>query len=651
MQGASRSAGRQFSGLLSTFCRSSGSVSDNGLVGVARGLQTVAGSREGGLIQQLHSLRLWGARGMASYPPHTILDMPALSPTMSQGNIASWNKKEGEEIAAGDSIAEIETDKATMDWEAQDEGFLAKIILGEGTKDIAVGTPVAVVVEDEEHVGAFKDYSPDAAGAAANSGGGKDEPEEGSQEAEPAEEGGEEEEEVEESSGGGGNYPPHTLGGLPALSPTMSQGNIAKWNKKEGDEISAGDSIAEVETDKATMDWEAQDDGFVAKILAEEGAKDIAVGSPVIVIVEDQESVAAFKDFTMKDASGGEAKPKPKPKKAAPKPKPAEKEEAPKEPTSSVPPPQRSSGERVKASPYAKKLAREAGVDVGQATASGPQGRIVAADVLKLIESGEGKQKAAPKAKEGASLSDSATPSAPARAEGDGYTAYKDVPVAQIKKITAQRLLESKQTIPHYYLSVDCRVDKLIALRKQLNEALAAGQGGKLSVNDFVIKACAQALRKVPQVNASWRGEFIREFADINIGVAVQTEVGLLVPVLPNVDAKGLGDISKGVKALAGKARENKLKPTDFDSGTFTISNLGMFGIEQFAAIINPPQAAILAVGGTTKRVVVEGQGFAEASIMTVTLSCDHRVVDGALGAVWLKAFRANIEDPVTMLL
>ncbi|CAK0785753.1 hypothetical protein CVIRNUC_008964 [Coccomyxa viridis] len=571
------------------------------------------------------------------------MEMPALSPTMSQGNIASWKKSEGEEFAAGDVLAEIETDKATMDWEAQDEGVIAKILAPDGSKDIPVGTVVAVVVEDAEHVSAFKDFTPGQGGSSAAPAAASGEPE-GGEEGEEEEEEGEEE---AEASGGGGDYPPHSLMGLPALSPTMSQGNIAAWKKKEGEEVAAGDSIAEIETDKATMDWESQDDGFIAKLLVEDGAKDLAVGDPVLVFVEDEEAVAAFKDYSAADAKGAAPKKKPAPKKApkqeatpaAPGP-PPQKESPPQQEQQQKPKPKpkQPSGGRVVASPYARRLAADAGVDIAQATGSGPGGRVVAQDVQQLIDSGGGGE--APAAEAGA-------PSGVT----DMGAEYSDVKNTQVRRITAERLLQSKTTIPHYYLTLDLNADKLLELRSQLNEKLAAS-GGKLSLNDFIVKASALALRKVPEVNASWNTEYIRQYHSIDISVAVQTPGGLMVPIVHDADALGLSDISAKVKDLATKAKAGKLKPQEFTGGTFSISNLGMYGITEFSAIINPPQACILAVGGTQKKVVAAPGGtFKEASIMSVTLSCDHRVVDGALGAQWLQAFRQYVEEPTSMLL
>lgn len=548
--------------------------------------------------------------------------MPSLSPTMSMGNITAWKVAEGGEIAAGDVIAEVETDKATMDWEAQDEGYMAKILVAEGTKDIPLGTLVAIVVDEKDQVAAFKDYSEDGELSSA-----------------PVEEAAPAEEEAAKPSSGAGSFPPHTILGMPALSPTMSHGNIATWKVKVGDAVAAGDSVAEVETDKATMDWEAQEDGFVAAILVPDGAKDLEINSPCAVMVEEESDIAAFKNFTAADAGASGAVTEEAPA-AAEAPKSPEQQQAPvAEAKQQVAAPQ-SSG-RVAASPYARKLASEAGVDVSLATGTGPNGRIVAADVQQLIASGAANETESPRA-----AAPVAAKTAPVSIGG-----FRDVPNSNIRKITAQRLLESKQTVPHYYLTVDTRVDKLLALRSQINESLAATGEGKLSVNDFIIKASALALRKVPDVNASWLGEFIRYYDTVDISIAVQTPNGLMVPILRNADMLGLLEINAGVRSLATKAKEGKLKPDEFTGGSFTISNLGMYGVDQFAAIINPPQAAILAVGTTSSRVVVGADGsFEAASILKATLSADHRVVDGALGAQWLQAFRGYIEDPLTML-
>jgi pyruvate dehydrogenase E2 component (dihydrolipoamide acetyltransferase) len=414
-------------------------------------------------------------------------------------------------------------------------------------------------------------------------------------------------------------------------------GNIIAWRKKAGDEVTAGDIIAEVETDKATIEWEAQEEGVIAKILVPDGANGIDVGSPVLVMVDDKDSVAAFEGFTVTDATGGgggapAAAPAAAEPAAAPKPAatPAAAPAKPAPATTTV-----ASGDRIIASPYAKKLASEAGVSLSGVGGSGPKGRIIAADVQNLVASG------------GARPAVSTTGAA-----GAPTSAYTDIEATQIRKITARRLLESKQNIPHYYLTISCRIDKLSDVRASLNATLASTSGGKLSMNDFVVKASALALKAVPEVNASWYGDFIRQYHSVDCSIAVQTPAGLMVPIVKNADRKGLAAISSEVRDLAGRAKDGKLAPEEFTGGTFTISNLGMFGVNQFAAIVNPPQACILAVGSAEKKVVPGSNGtFEEGTFMNVTLSCDHRVVDGAVGAQWLKAFKGYMEDPASMLL
>ena len=539
---------------------------------------------------------------------------------MSQGNIISWKKTEGESIQPGDIYCEVETDKATIEWEAQEEGFLAKILVGPGSKNVEVGTPVAIIVEEEGDIAAFKDYSPGSAPAEAAP----------APEAAPA------------AAASGGSFPPHEVMDMPALSPTMTTGNILVWKKAAGDEVAPGDVIAEVETDKATIEWEAQEEGIIAKLLVPEGTNGVAVGSPVLVMVDDKDSVAAFESFTAADA-GSAAAPVAAPKPAAAKaaPAPAAAAPAPSTPAPRAAAAPAAPGARLIASPYAKKLAAEAGVSLAGVGGSGPSGRIVAADVHQLIASGGAAPAAAAFAGAGGA------PAVPAGA------AYTDIEATQIRKITAKRLLESKQQIPHYYLSVSCRIDRLTAVREALNSTLASTSGGKLSVNDFIVKASALALRAVPEVNASWYGDFIRQYHSVDCSIAVQTPAGLMVPIVRDADRKGLAAISSEVRELAGAAKSGTLKPEQFTGVTFTISNLGMFGVSQFAAIVNPPQACILAVGSGEKRVVpaASGNGFEEGTFVTVTLSCDHRVVDGAVGAQWLKSFKGYIEDPASMLL
>ncbi len=394
---------------------------------------------------------------------------------------------------------------------------------------------------------------------------------------------------------------------MPALSPTMTEGNIAKWHKKEGDEVASGDLLAEIETDKATMELEAVDDGVLGKIIAAEGSENIAVNTPIAVMLEEGE-----------DASAAEA--------AAPSPAPA----APK-----------SNGARVFASPLAKRIAADAGIDIGAISGSGPHGRVVKRDVDAAIAGDVAASAAAP----------SAAPPAPAQLPvvAGGYT---EVPHNNMRKTIARRLQESKQTVPHFYVTMECEIDKLLAMRKDLNaRAEVTGEDYKISVNDFIIRAAAFAMKKVPDVNASWTDEAMRLYNDIDISVAVAIDGGLITPIVRNADQKGLAVISNEMKDLAARAREGRLSPDEFQGGGFTISNLGMYGVKEFAAIINPPQSCILAVGAGEQRPVVRDGALTTATMMSVTLSTDHRVVDGALGAEWLQAFKVLIEDPLAMLL
>ncbi|KAL9224955.1 hypothetical protein vseg_000930 [Gypsophila vaccaria] len=432
------------------------------------------------------------------------------------------------------------------------------------------------------------------------------------------------------------DLPPHQEIGMPSLSPTMTEGNIAKWLKKEGDKVAPGEVLCEVETDKATVEMECMEEGYLAKIVRGDGSQGIQVGEVIAITVEEEEDIQKFKDYSPSKPETASSETKKPVETPAPKEEPAKAPVKQPEPNISKPSQTESAGDRIFASPLARKLAEDQNVPLPSIKGTGPDGRILKADIEDFLAS-RGKESAAPARKV---------------TEGLGLD-YSDLPHSQIRKVTASRLLLSKQTIPHYYLTVDTCVDKLMELRSQLN-SLQEGSGGKrISVNDLVIKAAALALKKVPQCNSSWTDDYIRQFTNVNINVAVQTENGLFVPVVRDADKKGLSKIGEEVKYLAQKARENSLKPEDYEGGTFTVSNLGgPFGIKQFCAIVNPPQAAILAVGAAQKRVVpgVDDQ-FKVASFMSVTLSCDHRVIDGAIGAEWLKAFKGYIENPESMLL
>ncbi|XP_023236516.1 dihydrolipoyllysine-residue acetyltransferase component of pyruvate dehydrogenase complex, mitochondrial-like [Centruroides sculpturatus] len=430
------------------------------------------------------------------------------------------------------------------------------------------------------------------------------------------------------------DLPPHHKVSLPALSPTMEMGTIVSWEKKEGDKLNEGDLLAEIETDKATMGFETPEEGYLAKILVSAGTKDVPLGKLLCIIVENEDDISAFKNYVdtgepVASAPSSSAKPAPPPPTVPPPPP-----TLPPPPVSAMPsaPSMQPSG-RVFASPLARKLAAEKGIDLTQVKGSGPQGRIRSQDL------------------EGVSIT-SAAPVAAAPIAVPGAV-YVDIPLTNVRQVIAQRLLQSKQTIPHYYLSTDIEMDSILKLRQQFNETLSKSNI-KLSVNDFIIKASAVACRKIPEVNSSWQTTFIRQYQTVDVSVAVSTDNGLITPIVFQAEKKGLVDISNDVKALAAKARDGKLKPQEFQGGTFTISNLGMFGIKNFAAIINPPQACILAVGKTEKRIIPDettDTGYRTASLMSVTLSCDHRVVDGAVGAQWMAHFKKILEKPEMMLL
>ncbi|KAK3007442.1 hypothetical protein RJ639_014989 [Escallonia herrerae] len=419
---------------------------------------------------------------------------------------------------------------------------------------------------------------------------------------------------------------------------TNRAGNIARWLKKEGDKVSPGEVLCEVETDKATVEMECMEEGYLAKIIHGDGAKEIKVGEVIAITVEDEEDAVKFKDYkaSTSDSAAASTGPSVTP---PPKEEVVDKPASSPEPKVSKPSATPDTGNRVFASPLARKYAEDHNIPLSNIKGTGTDGRIVKADIDDYLAS-RGKE---------VSTAASKVESAPAAGLD-----YADILHSQIRKVTASRLLLSKQTIPHYYLTVDTCVDKLTDMRTQLNSLQEASGGKKLSLNDLVIKAAALALRKVPQCNSSWTNDYIRQYHNVNINVAVQTDNGLFVPVIRDADKKGLSKISEDVKLLAQKARENSLKPEDYEGGTFTVSNLGgPFGIKQFCAIINPPQAGILAVGSAEKRIIPASEPgqFKSASYMSVTLSCDHRVIDGAIGAEWLKAFKGYIENPETMLL
>ncbi len=428
---------------------------------------------------------------------------------------------------------------------------------------------------------------------------------------------------------------------MPALSPTMETGTLSKWLVKEGDTITSGDVLAEIETDKATMEVESIDEGRIAKILVAEGSEEVPVNQMIAVLLEDGEDESALEGFGVGGAGGG-----PETAKAvAPEPAPANVPEA----QQTAPATPARSSAKVFASPLAKRLAQQNNLDLAKISGSGPNGRIVKRDIEAAVASG------------GATISAAPAPSAVALAAGPSDQAilalyeegtYDIVPHDGMRKIIAQRLQESKQTVPHFYLTLDCELDALLAVRKRMNDRSPKDGPGayKISVNDFIIKAMAQALQRIPAANATWTeaGMLLHKHSDV--GVAVAIEGGLFTPVIRKAETKGLAEISAEMKDLAGRARQRKLAPHEYQGGTTAISNLGMFGISHFSAVINPPQATILAVGSGSPRMVVKDGAPTVATVMTVTLSCDHRAVDGALGANLLGEFKAFIEEPGMML-
>lgn len=431
---------------------------------------------------------------------------------------------------------------------------------------------------------------------------------------------------------------------MPALSPTMKEGNLAKWIKKEGDEISAGEVIAEIETDKATMEVEAVDEGVLGKVLVAEGSENVPVNSCIALILEDGEdkkSLGTYKASVANNSdNNSEAEPqKEQPKVEAPKVE-TPKVEAPKvqapTPIQNIAPSNNKSpisSQHIKASPLARRIAKDEGVSLFQVSGTGPHGRIIKDDVIEFLTSG-------------------GSNSGVVRRNPQEFYGVKN---SNIRKVIAKRLLESKQMVPHFYLSCEFNISKLLELRVAVNDAADKDQDGKpsykVSVNDLIIKACAMALKKVPEANSSWSDDQILIYNNIDISMAVAIDGGLITPIVKNADQKTIQTISHETKALAKKARDGKLQPEEFQGGSFSISNLGMFGIDNFAAIVNPPQSCILAVSRAVEKPIVEKSQIKIANMMNVTLSSDHRSVDGAVGAEFLKALRRYIENPILMLL
>ncbi|HNB28818.1 MAG TPA: pyruvate dehydrogenase complex dihydrolipoamide acetyltransferase [Alphaproteobacteria bacterium] len=424
---------------------------------------------------------------------------------------------------------------------------------------------------------------------------------------------------------------------MPALSPTMTEGNLARWLKKEGDAVKPGDVIAEIETDKATMEVEAADEGKLGKILVAAGSQGVKVNDVIAVLLEEGESATDIKRGEIKAGDAPKAAAAPAPAKA----------DAPKAAPPQASAPVATSGARVIASPLAKRLAQQHGLDLSRVVGSGPHGRIVKTDIEKAAAGGGAKAAPAPAAAK-------AMPSAPGvpGTPAFGEPQFDLVAHTSMRKTIARRLQESKQFVPHFYLTIDCEIDRLLKAREEINNAAPKeGKGAfKLSVNDFVIKASAVALKQVPAANASWSDDGVKMYKSADISVAVAIPNGLITPIIRNAEDKRLSEISNEMKALAARAKDGKLKPEDYTGGSFSVSNLGMFGIKDFAAIINPPQGCILSVGAGEQRAVVKNGQLAIATVMSCTLSVDHRVVDGAIGAEFMAAFKKLIENPLSML-
>ena len=572
--------------------------------------------------------------------------MPKMSDTMTEGVIAKWHKKVGDKVSSGDLVAEIETDKATMDFESFQEGTLLYIGAEEG-QSVPVDAVIAVVGEEGEDyksaldaAGGNAETKPEAATEA--------KPEEAKKDTDQAKSTAETTKEpetvvpadqkTEEASQEAEAIDPESIGAtvirMPLLSDTMTEGIIAEWHKNVGDKVKSDDALADVETDKATMEVTGYADGTLLYIGVQKG--EAAKVNDIIAIVgkEGTDVTPLLKQSATKPT---EAKPtEAKPAEAKEGEKPASEAASAKTEEQKT-----ESDSRIKASPLARKIAKEKGIDINQVKGSAEGGRIVKKDVEGFTPSTKEVTEAAQKAE--AKPAEAAKPSIP---QFIGEEKFSEKPVSQMRKVIAKRLSESLFTAPHFYLTMAINMDSAIQARAKMNEFAQV----KISFNDIVLKAVAVALKQHPNVNSSWQGDKIRYNEHVNIGVAVAVEDGLLVPVVRFADGKSLSHISAEVKDFAQRAKSKKLQPADWEGSTFTISNLGMFGIDEFTAIINTPDACILAVGGIQEVPVVKNGAVVPGNVMKVTLSCDHRVVDGATGSAFLQTLKALLEEPVRLL-
>ena len=541
-----------------------------------------------------------------------VILMPRLSDTMTEGVIASWHKKIGEPVKKGDLLAEIETDKATMELESYQNGTLLHIGTPNGGK-LQVNDLLAIIGERGEDITAL---------VAQHSGGGTLAPAEPVAEKEAAAP-------IATQVSGAQTIDAAAMEEvvlMPRLSDTMTEGVIAGWHKKVGDAVKKGDVLADIETDKATMELESYKDGILLYQGAAAGSV-IKVNDLLCIIGKETLDVAAIVAAVKGGASGVIANSTPAPANAT----------APASAASAQPETNADHAGRIFASPLAKKLAAEKGIDLAIIKGSGDNGRIIRNDVESFT----------PAAVQSSTPAPVSSPASPAASVVTGKESFEEVPVSQMRKVIAKRLSESLFTAPHFYLTMSVDMDAAVAARTRLNEQ----SGVKISFNDMVVKATALALQQNPKVNSSWLGDRIRYNHHINIGVAVAVEDGLLVPVVRFANTKTLTQIGAEVKIFAQKAKDKKLQPSDWEGSTFTISNLGMFGIDQFTAIINPPDACILAVGGISQVPVVKNGQVVPGNVMKLTMSCDHRVVDGATGAAFLQTLKSLLEEPLRMLL
>lgn len=554
-----------------------------------------------------------------------VILMPRLSDTMTEGVIAAWHKKVGDTVKKGDLLAEVETDKATMELESYKDGTLLHIGTDKGGK-LQVNDLLAIIGNPGEDIKSLLA----GGGAAAPAVPPKAEEPKKEAAAQPAAAPAP----ASAPAAGGesldlANMQEVIL--MPRLSDTMTEGVIAAWHKKVGDQVNKGDLLADVETDKATMELESYKQGKLLYIGAQKGDK-VPVNS-LLCIIGEEGKVDVDKIVAAAKGGGTASTQSSQPAQAAQAAQPAVAAA-----TTATAAPAASSSEngRLKASPLAKKLASEKGIDLAQVPGSGDNGRIIKKDVDNFK----------PGAAAPAAAADKPGATAPAKATVAGEVSFEDVPVSQMRKVIAKRLGESKFSAPEFYLTMPINMDKAVASRAKLNEISPV----KISFNDMVLKACALALKKHPKINSSWMGDKIRVNHHVNIGVAVAVEEGLLVPVVRFADLKSLSQIAGEVKEYAKKAKDKKLQPADWEGSTFTISNLGMFGIEEFTAIINQPDSCILAIGAINEVPVVKNGQVAISNIMKITLTCDHRVVDGATGAAFLQTLQGLLEEPLSML-